>query len=501
MMPRSTFQNFRAWHVYNKGVFPYESSQVTLDGLVIRGRQPETAACCGMGIDHGDYLADGFIVRNADIQGMMLGIQPSSHDGRGSQLIENSYLRNHANIAFQTLFRTGNNADAVEPRLVEIRNVVFAAPPPVGVPYYTISTYFTTNLPRNLIQSDRIKVTSYNGVPGDDFWVYYLEQAPNFIVPETFPGGAMMLRGAPVPGLTNAQTWAQYNIAIAGGVAPCAVTRPNIAGFVCAQAPPEPPTNPTPPPPPGPPTPPPPPPPTPPTPPPTPPPPTPPPPTPPTPTPPPPPPPTPTPPPTPPPPTPPTPTPPPTPPAPPPTPPPPGQVRVDCVVSSWSEWWPWSSWVPSGNQEIRTRTRTRTIITAPSNGGAACGALSETETETRPLNGPPQPTPPAPPEDSVITRFLEFLRQLQSIVHLLAEPGTGVQLVIEPMEGGTVFGLGLACGETADRCVADLVPNAQVYLFALPAPGFDFVGWGGSGCDGTMVMDQPRTCRAFFERR
>lgn len=176
-------------------------------------------------------------------------------------------------------------------------------------------------------------------------------------------------------------------------------------------------------------------------------------------------------------------------------------MRVDCVVSSWSEWWPWSSWVPSGNQEIRTRTRTRTIITAPSNGGAACGALSETETETRPLNGPPQPTPPAPPEDSVITRFLEFLRQLQSIVHLLAEPGTGVQLVIEPMEGGTVFGLGLACGETADRCVADLVPNAQVYLFALPAPGFDFVGWGGSGCDGTMVMDQPRTCRAFFERR
>ena len=100
-----------------------------------------------------------------------------------------------------------------------------------------------------------------------------------------------------------------------------------------------------------------------------------------------------------------------------------------------------------------------------------------------------------------MTRFLQFLRQLQGIVHLLAEPGAGVQLTIEPMAGGTVFGLGLACGETGTRCVADLVPNAEVYLFALPAPGFAFVGWGGSGCDGTVIMDQPRTCRAHFERR
>jgi outer membrane biosynthesis protein TonB len=214
----------------------------------------------------------------------------------------------------------------------------------------------------------------------------------------------------------------------------------------------------------------------------------------------------PTPPPTPPPPTPPPPTPPPpTPPTPPPptppapTPPGPGP-RVDCVLSGWSDWGPWSAWVPSGDQEIRIRIRTRTIVTAPANGGTACGALSETETETRPL-GPPAPTPPRSDDETLVARFLQFLRQLQTIVHLLAEPGAGVQMVIEPMPGGTVFGLGLACGDSGDRCVADLVPNAQVYLFAMPSPGFAFIGWGGSGCDGTVIMDQPRTCRAYFERR
>jgi chitinase len=39
--------------------------------------------------------------------------------------------------------------------------------------------------------------------------------------------------GSPVAGLSNAQTWAQYGIAIAGAVAPCAATRAEIAGFVC----------------------------------------------------------------------------------------------------------------------------------------------------------------------------------------------------------------------------------------------------------------------------
>lgn len=72
--------------------------------------------------------------------------------------------------------------------------------------------------------------------------------------------------------------------------------------------------------------------------------------------------------------------------APPPPPPPP----VDCVVS---EWGAWSAWTDNGDG-TESRTRTRTIVTEPSNGGAACPAL--TETETRPIAEEPPPPPPPP---------------------------------------------------------------------------------------------------------
>jgi hypothetical protein len=55
------------------------------------------------------------------------------------------------------------------------------------------------------------------------------------------------------------------------------------------------------------------------------------------------------------------------------------QTPVACVVSDWSAW---SAWTPVANSvpPQEQRTRTRTIVTPPSNGGAACPALSETET-------------------------------------------------------------------------------------------------------------------------
>jgi hypothetical protein len=57
---------------------------------------------------------------------------------------------------------------------------------------------------------------------------------------------------------------------------------------------------------------------------------------------------------------------------------------VNCVMSDWSAYSAWTSWVTNGDgTESRTRTRTRTITTAAANGGTACLSTSETETETR----------------------------------------------------------------------------------------------------------------------
>jgi hypothetical protein len=66
-----------------------------------------------------------------------------------------------------------------------------------------------------------------------------------------------------------------------------------------------------------------------------------------------------------------------------------GDIAVDCVLSEWSEW----SACSSG-----TQTRTRTVITAPENGGNACGVLSESRACV---------TPPTP-IDCVVSEWSEW---------------------------------------------------------------------------------------------
>ncbi len=73
------------------------------------------------------------------------------------------------------------------------------------------------------------------------------------------------------------------------------------------------------------------------------------------------------------------------------------QPPVDCVVSGWSEW----SACTNGSQ-----TRTRSILTPPSNGGAACPALSETQSCT----------PPPPPPGCTLTATTGNLTDVQQAV-------------------------------------------------------------------------------------
>jgi len=93
-------------------------------------------------------------------------------------------------------------------------------------------------------------------VASDNFKAFYTQQAPTFVVPQTqlnvYSPAFDSVEGAPVPGLTNQQTWNTYKIAIAGSVAPCATTRTDTDGFACSipwapdttLAAPAPPTNP-----------------------------------------------------------------------------------------------------------------------------------------------------------------------------------------------------------------------------------------------------------------
>jgi hypothetical protein len=99
-------------------------------------------------------------------------------------------------------------------------------------PQYAVEMRYEEKGVSHLVQRDETFVfnSTWNGTPIPDSQIFYLEQAPDFIVPASEGN----LLGAPEPGLTNEQNWQIHGIAIAGSVTPCLDTRPEIYGFVCS---------------------------------------------------------------------------------------------------------------------------------------------------------------------------------------------------------------------------------------------------------------------------
>jgi hypothetical protein len=233
----STIKNFTVWNEYQWGVFGYESNQLTIDGFTALGDQSVMASGNGaQGMIFMDYFEKDLVITHANIQDEAVGIGPSANSGGGTQTIENSYLNNLTDIGIVTLWSVNESSAGIPSRKVVINNVQFAVPL-AGSPLVAINMYYSTQLqgPPNLIQLDQVFVYNYNGITGDNFQVYYTQQSPNFVVPQTTynTDGTIRQDGSPVAGLTNQQTWSQYGIAIAGAIVPStATTMDGVDGLV-----------------------------------------------------------------------------------------------------------------------------------------------------------------------------------------------------------------------------------------------------------------------------
>jgi PKD repeat protein len=241
--PQSTVDHFISWHNWDNGVgLGYPSFNVTFDRLTVRGDKNNLS---GKGWWFGDYLTQNLVIRNPDIQGMRIGIDAPDRtaidpNAMGVFRVEGGFLRNYTNINVGTLYGGASAANLVSARKVVIDNVLFGAivnPPALKddfgriIPQVNIAMGFDGNAYRqaNWIRKDVVEVYNYNRVAGDNFRVWYNQQRADFIVPQSDQGSI----GAPVAGLTNAQTWSRYGIAIAGEVAPAsATTRTGISGLV-----------------------------------------------------------------------------------------------------------------------------------------------------------------------------------------------------------------------------------------------------------------------------
>lgn len=237
-------KDFRVWNNSGFAIFGYPTSHLILDGLVVRGDPRKIEGALPVGAYFADYLTHNLTIRNADIQGLHTGIFVPGNVGfvgsvipaEGSTVtIADSVLRNHFNIYSQMIGVAGYEPSKLVPRTTIVRNVRFL---PTGSgsgdEADILLEYAGKNLYVNTILADRFFVESYNGVAGDDFRVFYDQQAPDFIVPAT---GVDVAVGAPVSGLTNRQAWETYGIAIAGAVLPDgSTTRARIRGRIIPKA-------------------------------------------------------------------------------------------------------------------------------------------------------------------------------------------------------------------------------------------------------------------------
>jgi hypothetical protein len=179
-----------------------------------------------MGFDGADYKSDDVTIRNADIQGISTAIAPSSN---GSIVIEKSRLRTLTDIYLQTLWTSAAWANMItRPRLVTLRDVSLEGATKVRL-------HFSTNPVRHLLLPDEIRIEGASGPKR----VYYSQQAPNFVVPQSQRrgDGSLIVIGAPEAGLTNEQAWSRNKIAIAGAVASCSTAQPAFVNALVCDAP------------------------------------------------------------------------------------------------------------------------------------------------------------------------------------------------------------------------------------------------------------------------
>ena len=248
--------NLRLWHIHHFGVTAYHTANLTfsrmtiLGSLTARNRNDWGA----MGMDLRIYENLDTVITNSRIEGMYVGIfmpgNDSSRFGMGKPtVISNSVLRNYINIQVippQEGLPTPTNS-------IEVRNVKFdmiskvpnwpAPADSVRAPANILMT-LSPNRFIDYTRSSIVRVYDYNQVRGDNFQVYYKEQAADYVLPAT-PADAIGSRdqvalGSPMAGLTNAQNWARYGLSMGGAVAPSSAThRPGITGLVAPiQAPP-----------------------------------------------------------------------------------------------------------------------------------------------------------------------------------------------------------------------------------------------------------------------
>jgi PKD repeat protein len=243
-MGQSVVKDFVVWNQVHFGFYGYPTQNFLFDHFVGRGDAStlSNSNTGTIGLFFSDYMTTNCVVNNADIQGEQTGILVPSkvgdirNTGQTPQTftVKNSYLANYYDVMVTTMWGVTGGGTYLTPRQTILTNDTFARvnmTDRTGDPQLAIDMVYngTSGSNPNLIQLDQVLVYNYNGVTGDNFQVYYTQQTPDFILPQSVNGAI----GSTVSGLTNQQNWTQNGIALAGAIAPSTATKQDrIAGLV-----------------------------------------------------------------------------------------------------------------------------------------------------------------------------------------------------------------------------------------------------------------------------
>lgn len=227
----SVFSGFRIWHANHSAVETYHETGNTFEGFIVRN-DPDVSAISqggsvrynrGFRLGNPSYENGRVVIRDADIQGFNVGVEIPRNptDGTAARDIfrlEDSRLRNHVNIEHR-LSISSTEGDSL------LRNLQFepVALPVPGLPATPrdVWMHYTIDQRTNLTLPSRLFLYDLQGVPSDDYEVFFAEQGPNVPMPGDSLFDHPRFVGCPDDGLTNAECQAAHGVSIAGIVAPC----------------------------------------------------------------------------------------------------------------------------------------------------------------------------------------------------------------------------------------------------------------------------------------
>ena len=184
-------RDFRVWNTSRHGITATPTDRLVVDGLTARGDQSilsdEFAGSTGVWV--GNYISKNIVIRNADVQGMRLGVQspffradqkPEPGRGDGLMTIENGHFRDYVGVSVATSYRANSNNDKPLKQAV-VRSSTFA--PLNGVTSFSANPPAAISMNYRMAPGDTglrepIFIYDFNRKAGDNFKVYYSLEAP-----------------------------------------------------------------------------------------------------------------------------------------------------------------------------------------------------------------------------------------------------------------------------------------------------------------------------------